>query len=207
MKKKNVLMMALSLCLVAVIAIGGTLAYLTATDGQLVNTFTFAGNITVDLYEYVNGNTESKEQSGASYSDIVADVDYKKDVNIDVDTGTDTYVFIKVGNEGEGMNMQLGGFNTGAWTVQNDATAGDYAIYCTKVTEDTDNLGIFDTVKLVSNSGSVSGTDINKIKIDVFAIQALSNDKVMTATEAYEATGMEDTWGEATFPSTADFEE
>ena len=40
MKKKNVLMMAMSLVLVAVIAVGGTLAYLTSNSGTLTNTFT-----------------------------------------------------------------------------------------------------------------------------------------------------------------------
>ena len=47
MKKKNVLMMALSLCLVAVIAVGGTLAYLSDTDGAVTNTFQFAAGIDV----------------------------------------------------------------------------------------------------------------------------------------------------------------
>lgn len=40
MKKKNVLMMAMSLVLVAVIAVGGTLAYLTSNTDTLTNTFT-----------------------------------------------------------------------------------------------------------------------------------------------------------------------
>lgn len=39
MKKKNVLMMAMSLVLVAVIAVGGTLAYLTSNTDTLTNTF------------------------------------------------------------------------------------------------------------------------------------------------------------------------
>ena len=60
MKKKNVLMMALSLCLVAVIAVGGTLAYLSDSDGTLVNTFKFANNIAVDVYEYTPGFIHAK---------------------------------------------------------------------------------------------------------------------------------------------------
>lgn len=52
MQKKNVLTMALSVSLVGVIAVGGTLAYLTANTNKLTNKFTFTTNgITLQLSE------------------------------------------------------------------------------------------------------------------------------------------------------------
>lgn len=50
MKKKNILTAALSLALVAVIAVGATLAYFTAQAGEVVNTFT-TGNIKIAVVD------------------------------------------------------------------------------------------------------------------------------------------------------------
>ena len=49
MNKRKLLLVALSLCMVAILAMGGTLAYLTDTD-QETNTFT-VGNVKIDLIE------------------------------------------------------------------------------------------------------------------------------------------------------------
>ncbi len=49
MSKRKILVLALSLCMVAILAVGGTLAYFTDTD-QATNTFT-VGNVTIDLIE------------------------------------------------------------------------------------------------------------------------------------------------------------
>lgn len=50
MKKKNLLVMAMSMVLVAAVAVGGTLAYLTASTSAVTNTFTMNG-ITLTLQE------------------------------------------------------------------------------------------------------------------------------------------------------------
>lgn len=49
MNKKKVLVLAVSVCLVAILAIGGTLAYFTDTDAK-TNTFT-VGNVDIELIE------------------------------------------------------------------------------------------------------------------------------------------------------------
>lgn len=49
MTKRKLLLVALSLCMVAILAMGGTLAYLTDTDNE-TNVFTM-GNVEIDLYE------------------------------------------------------------------------------------------------------------------------------------------------------------
>ena len=61
MKKRNVMTMALSLAMVGVIGVGSTLAYLSAHDGTLTNTFEFdKSGITLDQWENAN-NTEGAE--------------------------------------------------------------------------------------------------------------------------------------------------
>ena len=49
MSKRKILVLALSLCMVAILAIGGTLAYFTDTD-KAINTFT-VGNVKIQLIE------------------------------------------------------------------------------------------------------------------------------------------------------------
>lgn len=49
MSKRKLLLVAMSLCMVAILAMGGTLAYLTDTDNE-TNVFTM-GNVEIDLYE------------------------------------------------------------------------------------------------------------------------------------------------------------
>lgn len=52
MNKRKLLSLALTLCMVAILAIGGSLAYLTDTDAK-TNVFTI-GNVTIDLWENFN---------------------------------------------------------------------------------------------------------------------------------------------------------
>ena len=49
--KKNILTTLVACILVAALAVGGTLAYMTATDTKVTNTFQFANNMTVKLTE------------------------------------------------------------------------------------------------------------------------------------------------------------
>ena len=49
MNKRKILTLALSICMIAILAIGGSLAYLTDTDNQ-TNTFT-VGDVKIDLWE------------------------------------------------------------------------------------------------------------------------------------------------------------
>lgn len=102
MKKKNVLMMALSLALVAVIAVGGTLAYLTADTGALTNTFRFTANgIDLTLTEtatagegYTIDKTSASESDGISYTDIIPGAELSKVPVLTVEPSpSDCYVY------------------------------------------------------------------------------------------------------------------
>lgn len=81
MKKRNLLVAALSLCLVAVIAVGGTLAYFTDKTDTVVNTFT-TGKVDIALYEtiptknvQIDGKWQSVEATNRDGTPYVADED------------------------------------------------------------------------------------------------------------------------------------
>ena len=57
MNKRKLLTLALTLCMVAILAIGGTMAYFTDTDQQK-NVFT-TGNVQIDLFEDFAGSEEN----------------------------------------------------------------------------------------------------------------------------------------------------
>ena len=56
MSKRKILMLALSLCMVAILAVGGTLAYFTSEDSA-TNVFTI-GNVKIDLIENYDQNSD-----------------------------------------------------------------------------------------------------------------------------------------------------
>ncbi|HIX32595.1 MAG TPA: SipW-dependent-type signal peptide-containing protein [Candidatus Gemmiger avium] len=60
MKKRNLLVAALSLCLVAIIAVGGTLAYFTDQTQTVTNTFT-SGEVDIVLWESSYGEDGNPE--------------------------------------------------------------------------------------------------------------------------------------------------
>lgn len=60
MKKRNLLVAALSLCLVAIIAVGGTLAYFTDKTQTVTNTFT-SGEVDIVLWESSYGEDGNPE--------------------------------------------------------------------------------------------------------------------------------------------------
>lgn len=202
MKMKNMLIGGMSLALVACISIGGTLAYLTSKDAQVTNTFTFGGNITVDLYEQILDQEgligEGDVEETGVFGNIVADVDYKKDVDVKVEAKSDAYVFLRIKHEAlsdDAVVMTLGDIN-GTWTPLDAGEIEDgYGIYYLKADADTYADGVvvpvFDTVRLESNEdGTVTvgeTGEVAKIVLQVGAIQTVKEaGKEMTAQEAYD---------------------
>ena len=85
---KKTLIMLLSLVLVIGVAVGGTVAWLVATSGEVTNTFTY-GNINIDL----------AETTGSNYK-IIPGVDIGKDPKVTVKSGSEAcYLFVKVSEE------------------------------------------------------------------------------------------------------------
>lgn len=104
MNKKNIMIVALAMVLVAMISIGGTIAWLTDKTGEVKNTFT-PSNINVGL----------TESTGDSYQ-IIPGVDITKDPKVSASSNVDYYVFVEVTKANwtiDGMNYTIA---TG-WTL------------------------------------------------------------------------------------------
>lgn len=183
MKMKNMLIGGMSLALVACISIGGTLAYLQAEDDALTNTFEFANNITVDLYEYQVADpsaSTSKNQTGYGYTNLVPGQDVVKNVDVTLNSSvkTDLYILIDKGVAGEDeacMELYESQITTNGWTkVAINGT--DKVLYKRAGIENATSgvtYGVFETVKVPETT--LSGTTeitLKDVKIDVFAVQS-----------------------------------
>lgn len=108
MKKKNLLTVALSACLVGVIAVGGTLAYFTDQSETKVNAFT-TGKVDIVLHDespkadgMVSGT--AKPDGGIEYDNIVPGDELSKDVYVSVvkdSAPTRLAVLVTVENTGD----------------------------------------------------------------------------------------------------------
>ena len=130
MKKKNILMIGLSLCLIAVIAVSGTLAYFTDTTDASTNTFTM-GQVEVVLDEDATGeekaNPRTDSSSGYEYSSVMPGDTLKKHVTIAKSSDSaDCYVAVlveavpksSVPDEDELLGLVKNAVGTGNWTVR-----------------------------------------------------------------------------------------
>ena len=195
MKKRNVLTMALALVLVAVLAVGGTLAYLTDDDTQVTNTFTFANGMTVDLTEpkpeKVPGGSEKitgDPETGWNYENVTPGQDLNKKPTLSTVTTVDSYVFVKI--SGACADVQPKDIDTAHWTAAGTPDQFGNGIYYQKVTavegqpNDKYELGaIFTQVETSENPTSTS-SDPARIQIDVFEIQATDITLDQAKTEA-----------------------
>ena len=176
MKKKNLLMMALSLCLVAVIAVGGTLAYLSDTAASVTNTFSF-GSIDVTLSEeepapVENETITANEENGYSYKNVVPGQHLNKAPKLTVTTSVDAYVFARVT---VGTNLTLGTITTG-WK-QVPGTTNVWYKEVTGQEGEVQDLQTLFTQVTVGNSND----ELGDIKIEVAAVQQYGFDSVEAA--------------------------
>lgn len=114
MTKKKIMMAAMSAGLVAVVGIGGTLAYLSATDGPVENTFTVGAGYTtdddnhtglfLDELEYTysdatkkNVETGDRTEDGNNYQNLYPGNSFVKDPKVTMIGGSvESYIFVKV---------------------------------------------------------------------------------------------------------------
>lgn len=206
MKKKNVLMTALSLTLVGVIAAGSTLAYLTSQSETLTNTFTVGKGYGTDGDGFyldetatttVEGETvnptqiseDNRTKIGNTYAAMsIGDTIYK-DPTFHLDEGPESYIFAKV----EGVNAMEAdgvGFSFTGWSekwVKVDGSEGrdGYYYYVDKVTAGTEIDPLFTNVSLPSTLQALPDKgDLNDVCIKGVAIQAANLD---TWQEAWDA--------------------
>lgn len=213
MKKKNVLMMAMSLVLVAVIAVGGTLAYLTSTSDTLTNTFTvgegygdegFYLDETTAKVEEVEGeqvitNPTSKDEfgldrtrTGNTYATMsIGDTVYK-DPTFHLVQGPESYIFAKV----TGVDaMEDEGFVFDNWSdkwvkVNASENKDGYYYYNDTVEPNAEIDAIFTTVSLPSTlTVQPNNENFDDVVIKGVAIQAANLD---TWKDAWDALQVED---------------
>lgn len=113
MKKKNILMIALSLCLIAVIAVSGTLAYFTDTTDASTNTFTM-GKVNIKLWDETGikpgegeevgvDHKENGVKTGIDYAGVMPGDTLDKDVWVSISyDSAPSYMGILVTFEGDG---------------------------------------------------------------------------------------------------------
>lgn len=185
MKKKNVLMMALSLALVAVIAVGGTLAYLSAQSDVVTNTFTTTNKIAMNLKEHkvVDGSSTSELVNSNSYADVVPLVAYPKDPSVQltsVPTGG-AYVFMAVKGLGTtGDFTATAAFDTTNWKKisEGDGQNGLYVYIANEVAATVDDSqsgdermpALFTTVNFDYDNNATGNP--STIEVVAFAAQA-----------------------------------
>lgn len=128
--KKKTLTIAIALVLVVALAVGATWAYLTATSGPVVNTFTVgkildnADNFTLNEHPLKNANTtdgvyqldmNATPVQAVTYSAVMPGVDLPKDPTVTIKAGAlkaDAYLFVVVDNQlADGLTYTL----NGAW--------------------------------------------------------------------------------------------
>lgn len=192
MKKRNVMTMALSLAMVGVIAVGGTLAYLTAQDGAVTNTFTFVTGdsgkdvINVDLTEEKPEPVANEKiltghrESGWNYTDVTPGQDLNKAPVVTVDTKVDAYVFIRL-TQG---NVTIKNLDTTNW-IKLEGVEGVSNVYYQEVAANGNVKGTSLFTKVTApNVADTEGVRLDNVVIEVAAIQAAS---FADAKAAYEA--------------------
>lgn len=113
MKKKSILMAAIAVMLVAVLVVGGTLAYFTDTKSA-DNTFT-VGDVKIKLDESNVNDPNGDRVTSNEYTDVFPGIQYKKDPIVTNTGKNDAYVRAVVTIE-NGMNW-MGLYNENVWTA------------------------------------------------------------------------------------------
>lgn len=211
MKMKNMLIGGMSLALVACISVGATLAYFTASDDKVKNTFTFAGAdgkpaLEVTLDETVpaapGGNataTSNATNNGYDYTNVVPGDTLKKEPDITVKGSIDSYVFVRITETGD-VTVDDATISTvwkpvsGAQNVYyydgQNAEDGVIAASETAVDLTGDGEKLFTQVKINSDA-DLANENAGDVTIEIAAIQANGD---ISGVEAAYGELTEDDW-------------
>lgn len=181
-KKKGVstkvFLSLLALVLVVGCAVGGTIAWLTATTDPVVNTFTY-GKINIEL-------TETKPEN--KKATIIPGVNISKDPKVTVKAGSEAcWLFVKVVEGGTFVADKVTYSIADGWTAL-DATnhPGVYYREVNAVTADTDFYVLKDNMVTVSEE--LTKAEVNSVATQptlTFTAYAVQKDGINTATDAW----------------------
>ncbi len=193
MNKKSLLMMMVTICLIAVVGVGATLAYLSDETDALTNTFTFVENgidITLDEAAIDENNKATNERvqagDGNDYTNIVPGMVMDKDPTVTVNANSvNCYVVVSVENPNSEDVLKIGGavkedgtVNTFAsnvwanpeyWTLEKEEGNVKFYSYNTVVTKSGENQAlkdVFETVTFNNEYEPVVGED-GKLNVEI----------------------------------------
>ena len=189
MKGKKIVLGVAALALVAVIAVMGTLAYLTSQD-KVTNTFTI-GQIEITLDEApvdANGKATTGDRVKTNSYKLIPGHSYDKDPTVHVQPGSEAcYVFVKI-EDGiaaiEDATTIANQVTAKGWTALGNDYPGIYYKTQAAVGDTAVDLVVFETFKLTGNA-DVAQYENAKIVVTAYAVQ---QDGFATAKAAWDAT-------------------
>ena len=153
MKKKTIALLMAVVMLFGV-AVGGTIAWLTATSEDVVNTFV-VGNIQIKLDEAPvdeNGKATSSSRVQGNTYDLIPGSEYDKDPKVTVIADSEScYVFVKVIEENNSVPTIEFNIDTTNWIYAGTDTAGN-KIYRYKDVVPNNKTENFVTPSVILNS-------------------------------------------------------
>lgn len=189
---KKALLLALCAVLLVAATVMGTMAYLTATTGPVVNTFTI-GNIAITLDEAkvdTDGTPVAPEvRVDKNIYKLVPSHEYKKDPTVHVNPNSESsYIFVKVENgiaNFEASDDKIADqIVHGGWTELGTVTGVYYKMY-TKG-GDTE-FKVFDHFTIAGDANTTDGWDsITNANITVTAY-AVQSDGITSPADAWAA--------------------
>ncbi len=194
----------LSICALTLVAASvlGTLAYLTSTTKEVVNSFSI-GKVAITLDEIkvdeygvpLTGDDKGRDLDN-TYT-LIPGHKYTKDPTVHfASKSEESYLFVKVENgivdieaKGEGSNTIAAQIKANGWEQLKDKDGQDVAnVFCKKVAENTTDAAVDYIVFsefIVADDAALTETHNNaKINVIAYAVQA---DGFTTATEAWTA--------------------
>lgn len=193
-KTRKILAMVCALCLTAVLAVGGTLAYLTSTTDVVENTFT-VGKVTIKLDEAkVDAyGVEVKDAARVTANEykLIPGHNYAKDPTVHVVAGSEEcYLFVKVVDgleKAEADTTIADQMAAKGWTAVADVAnvfVYNDTVNALEATEDIDVV-VFEEFTL-KNDVDVTAYENAEITITAYAVQADGFDEY-TAKQIWDA--------------------
>ncbi|MBE5056966.1 hypothetical protein INF37_13315 [Pseudoflavonifractor sp. DSM 107456] len=183
MNVKKVAATTAALSLTAAVAVGGTLAWLTAKTDTIENTFTI-GNVGIKLQEKQGEDwkTAGAGFSGQQYT-VTPGIDITKEAKVTVDDGSEkSIVYLKVVKQGDFDKYFDATVDTNNW-----APLAGHENYYWAVAEENAELGILTDNKVDPNESTlVNGVQLNGVALS-FQAAAIQYDGLTGEGDAAKA--------------------
>lgn len=162
-------------------AIGGTLAWLTSTSNELVNTFTI-GNVAITLEE-----TKGEGSGTEKNFKVTPGVNIEKDPKVTVDsTSEDCWLFVKITEDGNAWNNGLSYTPASGWKKLEGVEGIVYYRDITGATDKGQALPVLENNQVTVSEELTTLDENTKLTFTAYAIQKDGFEEV-NIKEAWEA--------------------